>query len=49
MEPGTGEVNWPAVARALKAQGYTGVVGLEATASGDPVVAMEAFRAAFSE
>jgi len=49
MEPGTGEVNWPAVARALKAQGYTGVVGLEATASGDPIVAMEAFRAAFSE
>ena len=49
MEPGTGEVNWPAVARALKAQGYTGVVGLEATASGEPVAAMEAFRAAFSE
>ena len=43
-EPGTGEVNWPAVARALKAQGYAGVVGLEAAASGDPVVALEAFR-----
>jgi hydroxypyruvate isomerase len=37
------------VARALKAQGYIGVVGLEAAASGDPVAAMEAFRAAFSE
>jgi hydroxypyruvate isomerase len=49
MEPGTGEVNWHAVAKGLQAQGYTGVVGLEATASGDPVVAMEAFRAAFSE
>ena len=49
MEPGTGEVNWHAVAKALQAQGYTGVVGLEATASGDPVAAMEAFRAAFSE
>jgi hydroxypyruvate isomerase len=49
MEPGTGEVNWHAVAVALKAQGYTGVVGLEATASGDPVTAMEAFRGAFSE
>jgi hydroxypyruvate isomerase len=49
MEPGTGEVNWRAVAVALKAQGYSGVVGLESTASGDPVVAMEAFRAAFSE
>ena len=49
MEPGTGEVDWHAVAVALKAQGYTGVVGLEAKASGDPVAAMEAFRAAFSE
>ncbi|HEY5629753.1 MAG TPA: TIM barrel protein [Candidatus Limnocylindrales bacterium] len=49
MEPGTGEVNWPAVARALRDTGYTGVVGLEAMASGDPVVAMEAFRSAFSE
>jgi hydroxypyruvate isomerase len=49
MEPGTGEVDWSAVARALKRQGYAGVVGLEAAASGDPVAAMEAFRAAFSE
>jgi hydroxypyruvate isomerase len=49
MEPGTGEVNWHAVAVALRRQGYTGVVGLEAKASGDPVAAMEAFRAAFSE
>lgn len=49
MEPGTGEVNWPAVARALRDTGYTGVVGLEAMASGDPVIAMEAFRSAFSE
>ncbi len=49
MEPGTGEVNWPAVARALKDTGYSGVVGLESKASGDPVVAMEAFRSAFSE
>lgn len=49
MEPGTGEVNWHAVAVALKNQGYTGVVGLEAKASGDPVAAMEAFRTAFSE
>ncbi len=49
MEPGTGEVDWHAVAVALKQQGYTGVVGLEARASGDPVAAMEAFRAAFSE
>jgi hydroxypyruvate isomerase len=46
-EPGTGEVNWPGVARALKAMGYTGPVGLEAWASGEPEAALEAFRAAF--
>ena len=48
MEPGTGEVNWPAVARALEEIGYTGVVGLESFASGDDEVALERFRAAFS-
>ena len=48
FEPGTGEVNWPAVANALAEIGYTGVVGLEAWASGDPVVALERFRDAFS-
>jgi hydroxypyruvate isomerase len=47
-EPGTGEVNWPAVARALQESGYTGVVGLESFASRDDVAACEAFRAAFS-
>ena len=47
-EPGTGEVNWPAVARALADIGYTGVVGLESFASGDDVAACEAFRDAFS-
>ncbi len=47
-EPGTGEVNWPAVAAALEDIGYTGVVGLESFASGDDVVALERFRAAFS-
>ena len=46
-EPGTGEINYPAVARALADQGYTGVVALEAFASGDTEVAIEAFRAAF--
>ncbi|HTK45160.1 MAG TPA: TIM barrel protein [Patescibacteria group bacterium] len=48
MEPGTGEINWRAIADALQAIGYSGVVGLEAFASGDDVAACEAFRAAFS-
>jgi len=47
-EPGTGEVNWPGVARALKAMGYAGPVGLEAFASGEPEAALAAFRDAFT-
>jgi hydroxypyruvate isomerase len=47
-EPGTGEINYPAVAAALDRLGYRGVVGLEAWASGDPVQALERFRAAFT-
>ncbi|GAB6855327.1 TIM barrel protein [Asaia astilbis] len=31
-EPGTGEINYPAVARALRHMGYHGVIGLEAWA-----------------
>jgi hydroxypyruvate isomerase len=48
MEPGTGEINWQGVARALKAMGYVGPVGMEAFASGDPEAALEAFRGAFT-
>jgi hydroxypyruvate isomerase len=48
-EPGTGEINYPAIARALRGAGYTGVVGLEAWASGDPVQALDRFRSAFEE
>lgn len=47
-EPGTGEVNWPGIARALAAMGYDGPVGMEAFASGDPETALAAFRAAFT-
>ena len=47
-EPGTGEINYPAVAAALNRLGYTGVVGLEAWASGDSVQALERFRTAFT-
>ena len=48
MEPGTGEINYPAIARALDNWGYTGVVGLEAWSSGDPETALERFRTAFT-
>jgi len=47
-EPGTGEINYPAIAKALRDIGFTGTVGMEAWASGDSVAALEAFRAAFS-
>ena len=47
-EPGTGEINYRAVAEALDAAGYEGVVGLEAWASGDSDTAVEAFRRTFT-
>jgi len=47
-EPGTGEIRYEAIARALDETGYDGVVGLEAWASGDSSAALEAFRAAFT-
>lgn len=48
QEPGTGEINYAGVARALDAMGYHGPVCLEAFASGEPEAALEAFRAAFT-
>ena len=50
-EPGTGEINYPAVARALYRLGYDGVVGLEAWVSDDAgttELALERFQAAFA-
>jgi hydroxypyruvate isomerase len=47
-EPGTGEINYPAIAKALRDMGYQGTVGMEAWASGDSERALDAFRAAFS-
>ncbi|WP_392543676.1 TIM barrel protein [Oryzobacter telluris] len=47
-EPGTGEIAYPFVARALAEMGYTGTIGLEAFASRDPTEAVGAFRAAFT-
>ena len=54
FEPGTGEINYRAVAAALADAGYAGVVGLEAGASGGPGLeagdaALGAFRAAFAD
>lgn len=48
QEPGTGEINYPNIAAALAEAGYSGVIALEAWASGDPVRALERFRSAFS-
>ncbi len=48
MEPGTGEINYPAIARALAEMGYAGTIGMEAFASGDPEIALERFRTAFT-
>jgi hydroxypyruvate isomerase len=47
-EPGTGEINYPAIARALEELGYRGTVGLEAWASGDSEQALARFRDAFT-
>jgi hydroxypyruvate isomerase len=48
-EPGTGEINYPAIARSLHESGYAGVVGLEAWAAGDSHTALRRFREAFTE
>ena len=47
-EPGTGEINYPAIARALADLGYRGVVGLEGWAQSDPDLALARFREAFT-
>ncbi len=48
MEPGTGEINYAGVAKALLSMGYRGPVGMEAFASGDPELALQAFKTAFT-
>jgi hydroxypyruvate isomerase len=47
-EPGTGEINYPAIAAALRELGYDGTVGLEAFASVDTDLALRRFRDAFT-
>jgi hydroxypyruvate isomerase len=46
-EPGTGEINYSAIAKALDEMGYCGTVGLEAYASGDDKIALERFSSTF--
>jgi len=48
MEPGTGEINYAGVARALKDMGYRGPICMEAFASRDAEAALDAFRSAFA-
>lgn len=47
-EPGTGEINYAGIARALQAMGWSGTVGLEAWPSGDSELALRRFREAFT-
>jgi hydroxypyruvate isomerase len=47
-EPGTGEINYPAIAAALRKLNYTGTVGLEAWAHNDTHLALQRFREAFT-
>lgn len=47
-EPGTGEINYPMIARALTEMGYSGPVGLEAFAEHESSVAVQRFREAFT-
>lgn len=48
LEPGTGEINYRGVAKSLKSMGYAGPVAMEAFASGDAEVALDAFRSVFT-
>ncbi|MBB3036880.1 TIM barrel protein [Hoyosella altamirensis] len=47
-EPGTGEINYPAIAQVLADVGYDGSIAMEAWASGDDHLAIERFRQAFA-
>lgn len=47
-EPGTGEINYANIAKALDRMGYSGVIGMEAFASGDSDLAIDRFVEAFT-
>ena len=48
QEPGTGEINYPFIAKSLRRMGYSGVIGLEAFASSDSELAIKRFAEAFA-
>lgn len=48
-EPGTGEINYPNIAKALKEMGYRGVIAMEAWAKSDSDEALNAFARAFGK
>lgn len=48
QQPGTGEINYRAIARALHDVGYQGTVALEGWASGESVAALQQFRDHFT-
>ncbi|GLR67166.1 hydroxypyruvate isomerase [Acidocella aquatica] len=47
-QPGTGEINYPAIAKALAGMAYSGSIGMEAFALGDEEQALAQFREAFT-
>jgi hydroxypyruvate isomerase len=49
MEPGTGEINYRAIAGALREMGYGGTIGLEAFASQNPETALASFKSVFED
>jgi len=49
FEPGTGEINYPAIARALRGMGYEGTVTFEGWPSGTSEEALGVFQSAFAE
>lgn len=48
QQPGTGEINYPAIARALQEINYQGTVAMEGWASGDSAAALQQFRDQFT-
>jgi hydroxypyruvate isomerase len=47
-EPGTGEINYPVIAKILTEAGYRGTIGFEGWASCDDELALSRFREAFT-